>query len=67
MADPTPTSTSTPDGPRTPRWVKVLAIVAVGVIVLVAVLLLVGGHGPGQHMQADGGTGHAQPAGGHGP
>jgi Mn2+/Fe2+ NRAMP family transporter len=35
--------------PRMPRWVKVFAIVGAVVLVLLAVMLLAG-HGPGQHM-----------------
>lgn len=37
--------------PATPRWVKVLGIVALVAVVLLVVLLLVGGgdHGPGRH------------------
>jgi hypothetical protein len=68
MADPTPSPTSTTEAPGTPRWVKVLAIVAVALIALVVVLLLVGGnHGPGRHLESNGGAGHSPPAGGHGP
>jgi len=38
-------------GSGTPRWVKVLAIVALILVLLVVVMLLIspGGHGPGRH------------------
>ena len=43
--------------PPAPRWVKVLAIIALVVVAMVAVMLLSGGnHGPGRHMGADGGA-----------
>lgn len=38
--------------PGTPRWVKVLGIIALVVVVLVVILLLTSGdvgHGPGRH------------------
>lgn len=37
---------------RTPRWVKVSAAIALGVIVLLVAMLLLGGgnHGPGRHL-----------------
>jgi hypothetical protein len=39
-----------PSTEGTPRWVKVFAIVAIGVVVLFVVLLIVGGpHNPGRH------------------
>jgi hypothetical protein len=43
----------------TPRWVKVLAIVALAVIVVAVVVLAVGrgGHGPGRHATAGGTSG----------
>ncbi|MBJ7596704.1 MAG: hypothetical protein DLM67_23440 [Candidatus Nephthysia bennettiae] len=34
----------------TPRWVKVFAVAFVLVVILM-VAMIVGGHGPGQHMQ----------------
>ena len=38
-----------------PRWVKVFAVVGLLVVVLVVVMLLAG-HGPGQHMSHGSGT-----------
>jgi hypothetical protein len=41
-----------PDTGGTPRWVKVLGIIALVVALLVVVMLLIGGgggHGPGRH------------------
>ena len=50
--------------PRTPRWVKVFAVVAVVVVLVFVVMLVSGGrHGPGRH--TGGGGGHGPPAGGH--
>jgi len=45
--------------PRTPRWVKVIGIIAAAVVLLVLILLLIGGrHGPGRHLgSADAGAG----------
>jgi ABC-type transporter Mla subunit MlaD len=43
------------DATGTPRWVKVLAIIALVVLALVVVLLVTGhggGHGPGRHTMA---------------
>ncbi len=41
--------------PSTPKWVKVFALIAVGVAVLIAILLLIGGgHGPQRHLGAIG-------------
>lgn len=38
--------------PPTPRWVKLVGLLVLGLLVLVAVLHLVGGGlGPGTHMQ----------------
>jgi hypothetical protein len=40
-------------GQRTPRWVKVFAVIAIVAVVLLLVLLLSGrGHGPGRHLGA---------------
>ena len=66
----------------TPRWVKVLGVIALVLVVLVVVMLVTGGrtHGPGRHAGSDdrdeqtapsgvsepGGRGH-RPPGGHGP
>lgn len=44
----------------TPRWVKVFGIVAV-VVVLMVIVMLLAGHGPGQHMH-DGLRGHTTSA-----
>ena len=47
--------------PGTPRWVKVLGIIAIVVVVLVVIVLLTGGgggHGPGRHTPSDGLGGH---------
>lgn len=44
--------------PGSPRWVKVLGIVALIAVLMVIVLLATrgpGGHGPGRHMQHSGG------------
>ena len=45
MADPHPY-------PGTPRWVKVLGIIATGLVLLVVIMMFIGGgdHGPGRHM-----------------
>jgi hypothetical protein len=40
--------------PGTPRWVKVLGLVALVVVVLFVILLLMGGHGPARHSFGDG-------------
>jgi hypothetical protein len=34
---------------RTPRWVKVLGIIALISVLLLGILLLTGEHGPGRH------------------
>lgn len=47
MSDPLPPS---PDDARMPRWVKASFIAGAAVIVILAILMLLG-HGPGQHMQ----------------
>jgi hypothetical protein len=59
--------------PKVPRWVKVLAIIAVVVAVAVVVVMKISGgqHGPGRHLP--GGSGVEAPAptvpggGGHTP
>jgi hypothetical protein len=38
---------------KTPRWVKVIGIVALGLILLVGIMLLSGEHGPGRHMPSN--------------
>ena len=53
-----PQTRSKPDRgspPSTPRWVKVLGIVAlVAILLLIIVMLIVGGeHGPGRHRAID--------------
>lgn len=36
---------------NTPRWVKVLGIIALVLVLLIGIMLLFGGeHGPGRHM-----------------
>jgi hypothetical protein len=46
--------------PRTPRWVKGFAIVAVVVVLLLVILLLTGGeHGPGRHAPSGDTAAHA--------
>jgi hypothetical protein len=47
-----------PDAEGTPRWVKVVGIIAVVVALLVVVMLLIdgGGHGPQRHGGAAGDT-----------
>ncbi len=44
---------------RTPRWVKVFAIIGVVLVLLIIVMLLTG-HGPGRHMHGGLG-GHTSP------
>ena len=45
-----------PPYPGTPRWVKVLGIIAI-VLVLLFVIMLLAGHGPGRHTSsADNGS-----------
>ncbi len=58
MADPARPTDAKP--PATPRWVKVLAIVAAVVVILVVVVTLVGGgeHGPSRHLPGDEPGGH---------
>ncbi len=57
------------DEASTPRWVKVVAIVALALAVLVVVMLVTGrggGHGPGRHTAGDAAAhvtaGHTPPA-----
>lgn len=47
--------------PRTPRWVKLFAAIALVVLLLLVVMVVVrgGGHGPGRHMES--GEPHVQP------
>ena len=48
--------------PRTPRWVKVFAIIAVVVILLLAILLLTGSeHGPRRHVSSGEPPAHTVP------
>jgi hypothetical protein len=54
MADPPRQSDAKPH--TAPRWVKVMAIVAIVAVLLVGILLLTGGHGPGRHSGAGGDT-----------
>lgn len=59
-SDDTTVQPDPPSPPRTPRWVKISAIIAGVVIVLVVALLisdsqgLGGEHGPGRHAPGDG-------------
>lgn len=46
MADPRPDSDN---DIRTPRWVKLSAIIGGAVLLLIAIMMLAG-HGPGSHM-----------------
>ncbi len=48
------------DDTRTPRWVKVLGIIALALVLLVVIMLLTG-HGPGRHMSGGLG-GHTPPS-----
>ena len=48
----------------TPRWVKIVGIVALVLLLLLGIMLLtgVGGdHGPGRHMPSGGAGGHTPP------
>jgi hypothetical protein len=54
MADPPRHPVSRPH--TIPRWVKVMAIIAIVALLLVGILLLTGGHGPRRHLGADGET-----------
>ena len=48
--------------PDRPRWVKVLAAIAVLVLVAVAVMAIIGGeHGPGRHLPGGDGEQHTAP------
>ena len=69
MADPTPSPEAgdgigvAPEGaspPGTPRWVKVVGLVAIVVVLLMVVALLAGGgHGPGRHSSTGAAGGQA--------
>jgi hypothetical protein len=50
MADPSP-APAIPQRPGTPRWVKVIGIVLLGVLLLALAVTVIGGgqHGPGMH------------------
>ncbi|MFU8802972.1 MAG: hypothetical protein ACNA8W_04095 [Bradymonadaceae bacterium] len=39
--------------PGMPRWVKVFGAVAFAVILIFVILMVTGGHGPGNHMPAE--------------
>lgn len=77
MADPPPNPEPrehTRGDTGTPRWVKVLGVIALVLALLVVVLLLTDrGHGPGRHTPSGGDTVHPSvmestgPAGGHAP
>ena len=68
MAD-LPPDPDTGAGPRrvsttgTPRWVKVLGIIALVLILLVVVMLVIGGgsHGPGRHTSSSDDGGRTPP------
>ena len=48
----------------TPRWVKIVGIVALLLVLLVGIMLLTGvgsDHGPGRHMPSGGAGGHTPP------
>ena len=50
----------------TPRWVKVIGVIAITLVLLFGILLLTGGpdrHGPGRHMPSGGGGGQTPHAG----
>lgn len=66
MAD-SASTTGTP--PRTPRWVKISAVIAIAVIVVVGFALIVQGphrgpgqHGPGVEQEQPGGPGRHDPS-----
>ena len=48
----------------TPRWVKIVGIIALALIVLLVVLMFAGGgrHGPGRHMPSGGAGGYTPPS-----
>jgi hypothetical protein len=39
-----------PEPPGTPGWVKAFGLVALVLVLLIAALVLLGGHGPVQHL-----------------
>ncbi len=53
----------------TPRWVKLVGIIALVLVLLVGIMLVVGGgkHGPGRHSPSGDGGGQAPPADRHAP
>jgi hypothetical protein len=61
MAEPDPGTT-----PGTPRWVKVVGIIAVVLLLLLGIIILIGGeHGPSRH--APPASEQTRPAGGSTP
>ena len=72
---PTASESADPTAHSTPRWVKIVGVIAIVLVVAVGAVLLIGGgnHGPGQHTgQAPAASGaetggHMPPAGGHTP
>lgn len=51
---------------RTPRWVKIIGIIALVLVLLVGIILLTdlgGEHGPGRHMPSGGAGSHASTGG----
>ena len=57
MADP-------PHYPGTPRWVKVLGIIAIVVVLLIVAILFIGSseHGPGRHTPSGDAGGQVPPS-----
>lgn len=57
-----------PPYPGTPRWVKVLGIIALVLVLLFVAMMFVGGgeHGPGRHAPSGDAGGQALPEGGRG-
>jgi hypothetical protein len=57
--------------PRTPRWVKVMALAAIAIAVLLVVVMKLSGgqHGPARHLPGGGGSspGVVEDGGGHRP
>ena len=54
---------------RTPRWVKVVGIIALVLVLLIGIILVTGiggGHGPGRHLSSGGGPGGSMPSISHG-